>query len=142
MLFLSDLTLIIFIPFYQQVVIYTTLCIVSGFYYGTIISTNKEAMSAHTSDMEPRNDQGTQTIRQAATYPRFYKIKQTKKIQDLKNTIRERTKELTSHIQHYCNTTKLPGPRVDPNDPNEFRMFYDFVHSFLYCSHLKVNPSV
>ena len=121
-------------------VIYTTLCIVSGFYYGTIISTNKEAMSAHPSDMELRNVQGTQTIRQAATYPRFYKIKQTKKIKDLKNTIRERTKELTSHIQHYCKTEKIPSPRGRWR-ANGFRLYFDFAHSFLYCPNLKVKPS-
>ena len=127
----------VFTPIYKQVFICAIVCIVSGVYYGAIISTNMEAIPAHTGDIVYH---GTQTIRQVATSPRFEKPIPTKKIQDLKTTIRERTEELTSHIKHYCNTTKLPGPPVDPNYPNRYRMYFDFAHSFLYCPQWKVNP--
>ena len=57
----------------------------------------------------------------------------------LKNTIRKQTKGLTTHIQHYCKTKKPMGPAVDTQNPNGYRMYFDFTHSFLYCPNSKVN---
>ena len=128
----------IFTHFYKQVIIYTTLCVVSGIYYGATISKNEETVLAHTSDTLY---QETQTNGQVATSARFQQPKQTKNIQDLKNTITQRTKELTDHIQDYCKTRDLPNPLGDPNYPTQLRLYFDFAHSFLYCPINKVNPS-
>ena len=78
-LLVNALPLYVYCPLFTiQVIIYTALCVVSGFYYCAIICKNKEVISAH------RSAQETQTIRQVATYPRFRQSKPGSKIQDLK----------------------------------------------------------
>ena len=107
-----------------------------GIYYGATISKNEETVLAHTSDVLY---QKTQTNGHVATSARFQQPKQTINIQVVKNTISQRTKELTDHIQDYCKTKDVPNPYVYPK---KFRMYFDFAHSFLYCPNNKVNPSL
>ena len=115
---------------------YTTLCILSAFYYGTTISKNEAAIPPYTSEEDP-NKNTTRTITQATvtTSPRLQQLKPASSIQALKNTIRERTKELTAHIKHYCKTNKFPGP----SKPSKFIIYFDFAHFFMYCQNSKVN---
>ena len=128
--------------FSQQV----PVCILIGLYYWTIVSKSEAPTSDHKRGI---TYQTTHTIRQAKTSSvssLFSKVKADAKIQDLKNTIRERTKNLTTHISHYCKT-KLPGfksayvnPRKTPVTPANAKqqMYFDFTHSFLYCQTCKV----
>ena len=114
-----------------------------GFYYRAsldyaIICKHEAATTAHKRDIMYTS---AQIIGQVTRSPRFQEMNPDSKIQALKNATRERTKELTSHIQHYCKTENPPGPSVDPGIPNGVRLYVDFAHSFLYCPNSKVNPS-
>ena len=113
--------------------------ILIGFHYGTTISKNEVAISAYTSE-ENHNKNTTRAITQinVTTSLRLPPLKPASSIQSLKNTIREQTKELTSHIQHYCSTKKFPGPSKHFTFPKR-QLYFDFAHNFMYCRDLKVN---
>ena len=145
---------IIFTTFSQQVIIYASLCLVIGFYYGAAISKKEAATLENTGDTICPSQQiinarkrypelKPRSIREAKhiidSRERFPELKPHSKIKVLKNTIRKQTKGLTTHIQHYCKTKKPMGPAVDTQNPNGYRMYFDFTHSFLYCPNSKVN---
>ena len=65
----------------------------------------------------------------------FSELKVPAKVQALKSRIRERTKKRTDHIQHYCKSahavTQAGG-----------HLYFDFMHSFLYCQTAKVRSGL
>ena len=105
--FVSDLCLISVTPLpcmwhFAQAV----FCVLNGLYYSTIVSKTEGTSDDHRVDTTCHK---TQTVeRDRAPEHWFSQVKATAKIQALKSTIRERTKNLTTHISHYCKT-KLPG---------------------------------
>ena len=63
----------------------------------------------------------------------FSELKVPAKVQVLKSMARERTKNITDHIRQYCKSkhavTQAGG-----------HLYFDFMHSFLYCQTNKVGP--
>ena len=118
----------IVLPLFSQQV---ACCISIGLNYCTIVSKTEGTTYDHKGGL---TCQRTQTIEQERTHSQeFPQVKATAKIKALKNTIRERTKNLTTHISHYCKT-KLPDLKATRG-----RMYFDFADSFLYCQTNKVN---
>ena len=70
----------------------------------------------------------------------FSDLKPASKVKALKTAIRERTKKLTSHIKNYCETRK-PKESIEAYSSKYLggHIYFDFVHSFLYCATDKVN---
>ena len=64
----------------------------------------------------------------------FSALKVPEEVQSLKGTVRERTKNLTGHIQRYC---KARHPLT-----GGAHLYFDFMHSFLYCQTNKVSISL
>ena len=72
-------------------------------------------------------------VNQYNNYLPFAELKVPAKIKVLKSTIRERTKIITDHIQHYCKSRH-------PVTEGGGHLYFDFMHSFLYCQTNKVGP--
>ena len=98
-----------------------------------------------TQDREIHTIQTVDKIKATKKDSEFSDLKPASKVKALKSVVRERTKNLTSHIQNYCKTRKPKGS-VEAYDlsGNKYlsgHIYFDFVHSFLYCATDKVNPS-
>ena len=65
----------------------------------------------------------------------FSELKVPAKVQALKSMARERTKKITDHIQHYCKSTHAVTQAGG-------HLYFDFMHSFLYCQTAKVRSGL